>query len=112
MNYLDNFRKLDFVFDSVFDTTTYFTSEDADSYYLELELPGYIKEDISIENKGNILNIKGNSTRKGREYRIDRNFKIPYFIDIDTISAEMKNGILTIMFPKCEKDNKKLITIN
>ena len=84
-----------------------------DKYVLESELPGFEKEDIKLDLSGTQLTIaaehstnsdekddKGNYIRRERTFgSYKRSFDIG---DIDTegISAEYKNGILTIELPK------------
>jgi HSP20 family protein len=84
-------------------------------YELEAEIPGFSKEEISIEIKNNILTISANtSTKKDIENSnyirkersnslIKRNFNIKG-IQTKNITANYNNGLLTIYLPK-ETDN-------
>lgn len=91
--------------------------------YIEMDIPGYNKEDIKIEyNKGNIV-IKAehkeeeNTNKKylHRERKmyekIERSFHLDD-IDEDSMEAEFKDGILTLSVSKVDEDkNKKVIEI-
>ncbi|MCR4640371.1 Hsp20/alpha crystallin family protein [Ruminococcus sp.] len=87
--------------------------DDGDKYVLESELPGFEKEDIKLDLSGTQLTIsaehstnndekddKGNYIRRERTFgSYKRSFDIGD-IDTESISAEYKNGILTIELPK------------
>ncbi len=99
--------------------------ENDNKYIVEAELPGVNKEDINIEIVDNRLNIsverdeqyteeKENYIRKERRYGgLSRSFYIDN-IKNDEISANFKNGILTIELPKQESINngRRKIDIN
>ncbi|MBO4493616.1 MAG: Hsp20/alpha crystallin family protein [Ruminococcus sp.] len=87
--------------------------DDGDKYIMESELPGFEKEDIKLDINGSQLTIaaehstnndekddKGNYIRRERTFgSYKRSFDIGD-INTDAISAEYKNGILTIELPK------------
>lgn len=89
--------------------------ESETGYSLVMELPGVSAEDVSIEMKENRLEIRGNkvvagvgeterlvkSERRGGEFV--RRFEFSSQVDADAISAEFKDGLLTINLPKSEK---------
>ena len=96
------------------------------NYNIEMDIPGYNKEDITIECEDGILTIsaeKNNESeekdenkkyiRRERVYgKVSRTFN---FSDIDEegISAEFVNGILKVMVPKTtKKETKRVIEIN
>jgi HSP20 family protein len=87
--------------------------DDGDKYVMESELPGFEKEDIKLDINGSYLEIsaehstnndekddKGNYIRRERSFgSYKRSFDISD-VDSEGISAEYKNGILTIDLPK------------
>ena len=87
--------------------------DDGNKYVLESELPGFEKEDIKLDISGTQLTIsaehstnndekddKGNYIRRERIFgSYKRSFDIGD-IDTEAISAEYRNGILTIELPK------------
>ena len=91
--------------------------------FIELDVPGYNKNDIKVEcNKGNIV-VKAEHHEKhedNKKYlhrerkvygRLERSFHLDD-IDEDTMEAEFKDGILIISVSKADEDrNKKFITI-
>lgn len=82
-----------------------------DKFVLEAELPGFNKEDISLDLKEGILTIKAehkeDQTQKQGEYirrerrtgSFARSFDVSG-IDESGISAAYKNGILEVTLPK------------
>ncbi|WP_456457534.1 Hsp20/alpha crystallin family protein [Nitratifractor sp.] len=99
------------------------TRETEDAYYIEVDLPGVKKEDITIDVKDNVLTISGErkieEERKEDDfYRVEsiygtfeRSFTLPEDVDVDKIEAEAKDGVLTVKIPKAqsvEKTPKKI----
>lgn len=87
--------------------------DDGDKYVMESELPGFEKEDIKLDINGTQLTIaaehstnsdekdeKGNYIRRERTFgSYKRSFDISD-VDTEAISAEYKNGVLTLELPK------------
>ncbi len=87
-------------------------NEMEDKFHLELVIPGFAKNEVSIEIDKDLLSIasemeskdeteKGNCTR--REFTkssFKRTFNIPETVNQEGIEADYKNGILTIILPK------------
>ena len=87
-----------------------------DSYLLEADLPGFDKENIHIDIKNGLMTITAerhsNSEKKDsndnvicseRSYGLfTRSFNLTG-IDEDAISAEYKDGVLSVNMPKKEK---------
>ncbi|MCI9402454.1 MAG: Hsp20/alpha crystallin family protein [Oscillospiraceae bacterium] len=85
-----------------------------DSYVLEAELPGFKKEDISLDLKDGILTItathteqseeatQGSYIRRERRYgSFQRSFDVTG-IDESGISAAYENGVLALNLPKAK----------
>tara|TARA_B100000902_G_C26981277_1_gene750387 strand:+ start:269 stop:706 length:438 start_codon:yes stop_codon:yes gene_type:complete len=99
--------------------------ENSKSYVLVADMPGVKKNNIEAKIKENVLIIKGDkklddeknkdayhySERKVGKFA--RSFKLPKSIMEDKISANFKDGSLTITIPKAEKEkpNDRLISI-
>ncbi len=87
--------------------------DDGEKYVMESELPGFEKEDIRLDINGSQLTIaaehstnndekddKGNYIRRERTFgSYRRSFDISD-VNTEAISAEYKNGILTLELPK------------
>jgi HSP20 family protein len=97
--------------------------ETDDAYSLEAELPGITDKDIEVKLEGNMLTLstkgeerkeekKDNYLLKERKsYRFSRSFVVPEDVNAEKISAEFKNGLLTLSLPKSEKAKPKLLEI-
>lgn len=92
--------------------------EKKDKYILDIDLPGFKKDNINISLNNGYLNIhakveKNNSNdqehfvRKERFYgECSRSFYLGEDVKEEDISAEFKDGILMIEVPKKELENK------
>ena len=90
-------------------------SEDENKYNIELALPGFSKEEVSIKFEEEVLAVTaGHQPKedvKGPKYtwnefgfksKYERSFQLPETVDADNISAAFENGILLIALPKKE----------
>lgn len=98
--------------------------EKDNKYYIEMDIPGFNKEDIDISLKNGYLTIKAEKKnnvednnedktyiRRERSYvKTERSFNLGN-VDEDNIDASFKDGVLNIIIPKTE-DEKKLIEIH
>lgn len=97
--------------------------EKGGDYHIEMDIPGFDKDDIKIESKDGYLTITAEKTmedndedknyiRRERSYgKYSRTFYLGNFDDTD-VEAEFKNGMLKIKVPKKEaKDEKNYIEI-
>jgi len=99
--------------------------ENSKSYILVADMPGVKKNNIEAKIKENVLIIKGDKKSDDEKNKDDyhyserkvgkfaRSFKLPKSIMEDKISANFKDGSLTITIPKAEKEkpNDRLISI-
>lgn len=82
---------------------------------LELDAIGLDKDDIEIKLSGYKLTIESNKDIDSEESSLTKNIKYTYTIDdkydTDTISSELKNGILRITVDKVQDEKPKRIKI-
>ena len=96
------------------------------NYHIEMDIPGFKKNEISVETKDGYLTIKAekhseeneqdekkNYIRRERVYgKYERSFYLGD-LDEDNIHASFEDGMLKIEVPKKEEvDTKKVIEIN
>ena len=97
--------------------------EEGGLYTIEMDIPGFDKKDIKIENNDNYLTITAeknneenkeekNYIRRERAYgKYQRSFYVGD-LDSDNIKANFSDGILKVTIPKKEEiENKKIIEI-
>jgi len=95
--------------------------ETADGYVLEAEMPGVTKEGLEITLEGNTLTFVGRRNnevvpgtvlyRESEPADYRRVFELDPAIDTSKISAEMRQGILTLTLPKAERVKPRKIEI-
>lgn len=85
------------------------------NFNLELAVPGYEKNDFKITLDNNMLTISSEKTSESEDkdnekftrkefsrVSFSRSFTLPKSVDLDKISADYNNGILTVALPKHE----------
>ena len=117
------FDVLDNAFDDAFANDSWFTrrnnlmktdihSKDG-RYLIEVDLPGYTKEDIQLDLKNGYLTIaahhdttneekdeKGNIVRSERSFgSATRSFYVGEAVKTSDVSAKFENGVLTLSLP-------------
>lgn len=100
--------------------------ENQDEYVVSADLPAVKREDVSVTVENHILTIKGErrvekTAEKETEHRresyygvFERRFSLPEDANAEGISAESKDGVLTVRIPK-EKPSQpevRSITVN
>jgi HSP20 family protein len=92
--------------------------EENDKFQIELALPGYSKEQISMNYLKNVLTIKSNIeentseekkflTREFGQRGFSKQFVIPQMLDAEKITAEFTDGVLRVNVPKKEEAKVK-----
>ena len=74
-----------------------------------LALPGFTKKDIDIQIEDRILTVSSEVEEDGFKSPFSKRFKLANTLDVDTASASMKDGVLTITFDKNEKSRKIVV---
>ncbi|WP_163195216.1 heat shock protein Hsp18 [Clostridium thermarum] len=119
-NFLGNFFDDDFFTPAAFMGNSFKVDlrETEDAYIVEADLPGVPKEAINIDYEKNYLTIsakredrveekKDNYVRRERHYgEFRRSFYVDN-IDESKISANFKDGVLTVNLPKLDKEVRR-----
>jgi HSP20 family protein len=94
-----------------------------DGLVLKAELPDMKREDISVTVENNTLTLRGErkfegELRKEQFHRVERaygsfsrSFSLPQTVDPAKISAEYKNGVLTLTLPVREESRPRTINV-
>jgi len=96
--------------------------DSGDSLVVEMELPGFGIEGIEILVTGNELMVTGERKDDVREdvayHRrertsgtFSRSLRLPVEVDAEKVSAEMKDGVLTVTLPKAEAAKPRKIDV-
>lgn len=90
-------------------------------FVYELEIPGFEEKDLSIEISDHVLAIKGERKEKTEEkdkaYRLherlerhfERRFEIPPTADVEKLTAEFKQGVLSVRTPLHVEKPRKVV---
>ncbi|MEX1137880.1 MAG: Hsp20/alpha crystallin family protein [Bacteroidota bacterium] len=93
------------------------------AFDLVVELPGMKREDIKISIEKGVLSVSGERKHYGfpdgtkvllhetNTRPFERVFQLPDVVDVNGISAEMKDGILRIQLPKAERARPREIKV-
>ncbi len=82
-------------------------------YSLDVLLPGFTKEEISIKAEGEELILEASTERSLPKFlnkKVRKTYQIDQ-LDADTIEAKLECGILTITFTTISKKNARSISI-
>lgn len=98
-------------------------SEDDNNFYLTVDLPGMVKDEVKVRFEDGLLSITGekkaeteekklNYHRVERSYgRFERSFRVPSRISANKIDAKFDKGVLTVTLPKAEEAKPKEIEV-
>lgn len=88
------------------------------------EVPGVKAEDVSVDVDEKEVVISGRISQEEEEkdkkyYRLERrygefsrSFALPDKIEVDKVSAEMKDGVLTVVLPKVKTTKRKKVKVS
>ena len=97
--------------------------ETSEALTLVLEMPGVDKGSVEVKVESDVLNIEGRvdfSNYDGlqplyTEYNVGhyaRSFRLSSKIEQDGISAELRDGVMTLLLPKAEKAKARKIKVS
>ncbi len=92
--------------------------EQGDKYLVDIDLPGYEKDDIKVEVKDGYLTVHASVNKEKKEHNEDgkyihkerysgecsRSFYIGEDVKQEEVKASFKNGTLTLSFPKISEE--------
>jgi HSP20 family protein len=93
-----------------------------DELVLQADIPGMTDKDVSIEATGRSLTIRGEKKVdpprgytahrvERRSVKFARSFALPVAIDLEAVTASVKNGVLTITATKLPEARPKQISV-
>ena len=95
--------------------------ENDDEIMLHADMPGVVKEDISVNIDNGTLSLSGvrkletkgvSNWEEFSDVEYIRSFSVPQTIDVEKVEAELKDGVLKLHLPKSEAAKPKQIEIN
>ena len=97
--------------------------ETESEFLMEVELPGLTEKDVEVKLENTLLTISskkdekkeekknGYVMRERRSTQFSRSFVLPEDVDREKITAEFKNGVLQLTFPKVPAAKPKTIEV-
>jgi HSP20 family protein len=94
--------------------------ETDEELFLHVDLPGVRPEDVELRFEQNELTIHGRVAPRNEESGLlceydtgefHRVFRINEDVDVNNITATLKNGVLTLRLPKSERVKPRKITV-
>ena len=97
--------------------------ETADEYVITAEIPGLRKGDIHIRVNDGLLELSGERRERGvpceQYHRVERRhggfsrtFQLPLPVDADRITADLRDGVLTVVCPKAAEGSARRIRVS
>ena len=96
-------------------------TETEGEFQIRAELPGLEKKDVKLSLADGVLTISGNRQQEEkakRYHKIERvygsfarSFTVPDSVDVQKVTADFKNGLLTVRLAKLEKARPKSIEV-
>ncbi len=98
-------------------------NETADEYVITAELPGLRRDDIHIQVTDGRLQFSGERRERGlpceQYHRVERGhgafsrtFQLPLPVDEDRVTAELRDGVLTVVCPKAAEGSARRIRVS
>jgi HSP20 family protein len=97
--------------------------ETENAYVFRADVPGVVQKDLEIQLTGNVLAIAGErkaeSVHEGERYfavergygRFSRSFALPEGTDGEHVTADLKDGVLTVSVPKKPEVQPRRISV-
>lgn len=94
--------------------------ENEDEILLHADMPGVMKNDISVNIDNGTLSLSGVRTLASKgitnweefsDVKYIRSFSVPQTIDVERVEAELKDGVLRLHLPKSEAAKPRQIEI-
>jgi HSP20 family protein len=96
---------------------------EGEDFVIVAELPGVKKEDLDIQVRGDTVRIRGKKAvehdakasvhrreRTGGDF--DRTLTLPGQIEAARVTAEYRDGVLTLRLPRAESERPRSVAIN
>ena len=97
--------------------------ETDEAYNVEMELPGFSRDDINVTIEQGMLTISGRRARESAEDenyhlrersvgRFSRSFSLPASIEADDVEARFDEGLLKVTLPKAAEARTRKIEVD
>ena len=84
-----------------------FQKNDNGSLSVSIDVPGIKETDITIENDGESISVKGESKTSTSHRSVSQTFSIPEGYSAENVKAELSHGILTLTLESKQLEPQK-----
>jgi len=93
--------------------------ENTEMYLMEFSVPGFKREELTINLEENLLTVKGNHLQEEEEKQekftrkefskvsFSRSFSLPETVDASKLEAKFEDGLLHVILPKKSETKKE-----
>ena len=85
--------------------------ETEESFKLELDAPGFSKNEITVTSKGNIVCVTISPKQGNKRNPFSAEYKLPNSAVVSDSVAYLEDGVLKVNVPKKEKEKVNIIPI-
>ncbi|MFQ5747496.1 MAG: Hsp20/alpha crystallin family protein [Gemmatimonadota bacterium] len=97
--------------------------ETEDEFILDLDLPGYDRDDIEVTVEKGVLSVSGERSSESEEEsgtyhirergygRFTRSFSVPQTVDPKKVEADFRRGVLHVRLPKAPEAKARRIEV-
>lgn len=85
--------------------------ETEEAFKLELDVPGFSKNEITVTSKGNIVSITASPKRENKRASFSAEYKLPNSAIASESTALLEDGVLKVLVPKKEQEKVNVIPI-
>ncbi len=98
--------------------------ENGDAFYVHADIPGVRKEDIQVTIDGSVVTLRADTKKEKEEKEgdkvlcseryegtVSRSFQLPTDIELSTVQASYKDGVLDLKLPKRATASSQQIVI-
>lgn len=82
------------------------------SWILRTDLPGFRKEDLTVELEDGALRIQGTRAEDSTGPNFDQTLRLPKGIQADAITARLELGVLELTLPKAQPTTPDTLRID
>lgn len=98
--------------------------EAEDAFRLEMELPGFDRDDVELAVNDGTLTVRGRRPageaaedatylmRERADQQFSRSFRLPASVDAEAVDATLRNGVLHVTLPKTAEARPRKIEVS
>lgn len=85
--------------------------ETEESLKLELDVPGFSKNEITVTSKGNVVCVTISPKQGNKRAPFSAEYKLPSIASVPDTTACLEDGVLNIKVPKKEQEKVNVVAI-